>query len=53
MTELTLAYAPWRMTYHLLEDNVRHAWVRTYVPHPMRSEVWAFVDVDAAARPRN
>ena len=27
MTELVIAYAPWRMTYHLLEDNVRHPWV--------------------------
>ena len=51
MTELVLAYAPWRMTYHLLEDSVRHAWVRNYVLHPMRSEVWAYLDV--GERPRN
>jgi len=50
MTQLVLAYAPWRMTYHLLEDSVRHSWVRTYVPHPIRSQVWMYVDVDSAAR---
>jgi ABC-type transport system substrate-binding protein len=51
MTELVIAYAPWRMTYHALEDSVRHAWVRNYVLHPMRSEVWAYLDV--GERPRN
>ncbi len=52
MTELALAYAPWRMTYHLLEDSVRHRWVRTYVPHPIRSQWWQYIDVDAAPRAR-
>lgn len=52
MTELTLAYAPWRMTYHLLEDSVRHRWVRTYVPHPIRSQGWQYIDVDLALRNR-
>jgi len=51
MTELVIAYAPWRMTYHALEDSVRHAWVRNYVLHPMRSEIWEYVDV--GERPRN
>ena len=51
MTQLVIAYAPWRMTYHALEDSVRHAWVRNYVLHPMRSEVWAYLDV--GERPRN
>ena len=37
MTQLVIAYAPWRLTYHLLEDSVRHKWVKTYVPHPIRS----------------
>jgi ABC-type transport system substrate-binding protein len=50
MTELVIAYAPFRMTYHLLEDNVRHPWVGTYVPHPIRSEWWQYIDVDAKAR---
>ncbi|MEP6677851.1 MAG: ABC transporter substrate-binding protein [Betaproteobacteria bacterium] len=52
MTELVLAYAPWRMTYHVLEDSVRHRWIGTYVPHPIRSQWWQYIDVDLAQRPR-
>jgi len=52
MTLLTLAYAPWRMTYHLLEDSVRHPWVGTYVPHPIRSQWWQYIDVDSSLRAR-
>jgi ABC-type transport system substrate-binding protein len=52
MTELMLAYAPWRLTVHALEDSVRHGWVRYHVPHPIRSQVWKFVDIDTAARAR-
>jgi ABC-type transport system substrate-binding protein len=52
MTELVVAYAPYRMTYHLLEDNVRHPWVGTYVPHPIRSETWQYLDVDVGMRGR-
>ncbi|TMH69310.1 MAG: hypothetical protein E6H48_02385 [Betaproteobacteria bacterium] len=50
MTEIVIAYAPWRLTYHLLEDSVRHKWVRTYVPHPIRSEWWQYIDIDLAER---
>ncbi len=50
MTELVLAYAPFRMTYHRLEDSVRHKWVKTYVPHPIRSQWWQYVDIDLALR---
>jgi ABC-type transport system substrate-binding protein len=46
MTELVVAYAPWRLGYHLLEDSVRHKWVKTYVPHPIRSQWWQFIDID-------
>ena len=28
MTELMLAYAPWRMGYHLIEDQLLQPWVR-------------------------
>jgi ABC-type transport system substrate-binding protein len=49
MTELVLAYAPWRMTYHLLEDNLRHPWIGTYMPHPIH-EWWQYVDVDLRVR---
>jgi ABC-type transport system substrate-binding protein len=45
MTQLVIAYAPFRMTYHLLEDSLRHPWVGNYVPHPIRSQVWMYVDV--------
>lgn len=50
MTRLALAYAPWRMTYHLLEDSLRHPWISAYVPHPIRSQWWQYVDVDPAMR---
>ena len=52
MTELVIAYAPYRMTYHLLEDSVRHPWISAYVPHPIRSQWWQYVDVDTALRAR-
>jgi hypothetical protein len=50
MTDLVVAYAPWRLTYHLLEDSVRHPWIGTYVPHPIRSQWWQYIDVDPALR---
>ena len=45
MTLLVVAYAAWRLTFHLIEDSLRHPWVRTYVPHPIRSQWWQYVDV--------
>jgi ABC-type transport system substrate-binding protein len=53
MTELVIAYAPWRMTYHLLEDSVRHPWIGAYVPHPIRSQWWQYIDVVPALRARS
>lgn len=50
MTQLVIAYAPWRMAYHLIEDSLRHPWVSAYVPHPIRSQWWAYIDVDPALR---
>jgi oligopeptide transport system substrate-binding protein len=50
MTELVLAYSPWRMTYSLLEDALEHSWVRNHVPHPIRSQAWMYVDIDEAER---
>ena len=50
MTKLVIAYAPWRMTYHLLEDSLRHPWIGTYVPHPIRSQWWQYVDIEPALR---
>lgn len=52
MTELVLAYAPWRMTVHLLEDHLVQRWVRSYAAHPMRSQTWMYTDVDAKQRGR-
>jgi ABC-type transport system substrate-binding protein len=49
MTELVVAYAPWRLTINDIEDTFAHPWARDYVPHPIRSQVWAYIDVDAAA----
>ena len=46
MTELMLAYAPWRMGYHLIEDQLLQPWVRDYKPHPIRSQTWQYVDLD-------
>jgi ABC-type transport system substrate-binding protein len=45
MTEVVLAYAPWRLTVHVLEDQLSHAWVRHHVPHPIRSQEWMYVEV--------
>ena len=33
-----------------LEDTFAHPWVRYYVPHPIRSQGWTYIDVDQAAR---
>ena len=50
MTELVLAYAPWRLGYHLIEDQLLQPWVRNYKPHPIRSQTWEYVDIDAAKK---
>jgi ABC-type transport system substrate-binding protein len=52
MTELVIAYAPWRMTEHQIEDHLLQPWIRNYKPHPIRSEVWKYVDIDLAQRPK-
>ena len=36
MTELVIAYAPWRLTISIVEDSFAHPWVRDFVPHPIR-----------------
>ncbi|HVE48156.1 MAG TPA: ABC transporter substrate-binding protein [Casimicrobiaceae bacterium] len=50
MTQLVLAYAPWRLTIHLLEDHLTHRWVPIYAPHPIRSQTYMYTDIDAAQR---
>ncbi len=52
MTELAIVYAPWRIGYHLIEDQLRQPWVQPYKPHPIRSQVYQYVDIDMAARPK-
>ena len=47
MTEVMLVYAPWRMGYHLIEDQLLQPWIKHYKPHPIRSQTWAYVDFDA------
>ncbi len=49
MTELVVAYAPWRMGVHDIEDHLTQAVVRNYVPHPIRSQSWMFLDVQRGA----
>jgi ABC-type transport system substrate-binding protein len=49
MTELVVAYAPWRMGVHDIEDHLTHAAVRNYVPHPIRSQSWMYLDVERRA----
>jgi oligopeptide transport system substrate-binding protein len=52
MTDLEIAYAPWKLTHHLLEDHVIQPWVIGYKPHPIRSDIWKYLDIDASKRPR-
>ena len=52
MTQLVIAYAPWRLTDHVIEDHLAHPWVGNYKPHPIRSQVWQYLDIDNSQRPR-
>jgi ABC-type transport system substrate-binding protein len=52
MTELIIAYAPWRLTEHRWEDQLLQPWVGPYFPHPIKGQVWQYVDVDMSARPK-
>lgn len=51
MTDLEIAYAPWKLTHHLLEDHVIQPWVVGYKPHPIRSDIWMYLDIDPTRRP--
>ncbi|HVP86735.1 MAG TPA: ABC transporter substrate-binding protein [Casimicrobiaceae bacterium] len=50
MTDLVVAYAPWKLTHHLLEDHVIQPWVVGYKPHPIRSDIWKYLDIDLDRR---
>ena len=52
MTDLVVAYSPWRLTHHLLEDHVVQPWIGGYKPHPIRSDIWKYLDIDTARKPR-
>ena len=52
MTDLVIAYAPWKLTHHLLEDHVIQPWVVGYKPHPIRSDIWKYLDIDPGKRPK-
>jgi oligopeptide transport system substrate-binding protein len=52
MTDLVIAYAPWKLTHHLLEDHVIQPWVVGYKPHPIRADIWKYLDIDENKRPR-
>ncbi|MDE2003091.1 MAG: heme-binding protein [Betaproteobacteria bacterium] len=50
MTQIAIAYAPWRLTYHLIADSLRQPWIGNFVPNPLREESWEYLDVDPAMR---
>jgi ABC-type transport system substrate-binding protein len=50
MTDLVVAYAPWKLTHHLLEDHVVQPWVIGYKPHPIRADIWKYLDIDQSKR---
>jgi ABC-type transport system substrate-binding protein len=50
MTELVLAYAPWRLTEHRFEDQLLQPWVGPYFPHPIKGQVWLYTDIDPTAQ---
>ena len=52
MTELIIAYAPWRLMEHRIDDHLTQPWVLDYKPHPVRSAIWRYIDIDLAPRPR-
>jgi ABC-type transport system substrate-binding protein len=52
MTDLVIAYAPWKLTHHLLEDHVIQPWVVGYKAHPLRSDIWKYLDIDESKRER-
>jgi oligopeptide transport system substrate-binding protein len=52
MTDLVVAYAPFKLTHHLLEDHVIQPWVVGYKAHPLRSDIWKYLDIDESKRQR-
>ena len=52
MTELVIAYAPWRLMEHRIEDHLLQPWILNYKPHPVRSTIWRYLDIDPAKSPK-
>ena len=52
MQALVVAYAPIRLTQHIIEDHAWHDRVRNYKPHPIRLFSFRYYDVEPAARGR-
>jgi ABC-type transport system substrate-binding protein len=52
MTELVIAYAPWRLMEHRIEDHLLQPWILNYKPHPVRTALWRYLDIDPAQRPK-
>jgi len=53
MSELVVAYMPWRVTIHAIDDTFAHPWVKNYVPHTIRFPgFWQHIEIDDAARSR-
>jgi ABC-type oligopeptide transport system substrate-binding subunit len=46
MQALIVAYAPMRLTQHLIEDHVWHKRVRNYRAHPIRQFSFRYLDVE-------
>jgi len=52
MTDIVIAYAPWKLTHHLLEDHVVQPWVVGYKAHPIRADIWKYLDIDRSQKAR-
>ena len=51
MTELVVAYVPWRVNVNRIDDTLAHRWVRYFVPHPLRIPGgFAYIDIDESLR---
>jgi oligopeptide transport system substrate-binding protein len=48
MTELVLAYAPWHLTIHRIQNHLIRPWVSGYKRHPYISMYWRYIDIDVA-----
>lgn len=52
MTELILAYSPWRLMEHRMEDHLLQPWILNYKAHPVRTALWRYLDIDPSRRPQ-